>query len=56
MISYMCFKDIKCAAPINKIIKKKDKKKKKIKYMKNENIMIKTIIHIQHIFLTDFAI
>ena len=30
-------------------------KNEKIKYMENENIMIKTKIHVQHICLTDFA-
>ena len=49
----MHFKDIKGVASMNK--SKKKKIKKKIKYMKNGNIMIKTNIHIQH-FLTDFAI
>ena len=36
---------------------KKKKKKKWMKYMKNENIMIQINIHIQHnMCLTDFAI
>ena len=52
MISYMDFKGLKSIASM----KKSKKKKKRIKYMKQENIMIKTNIHIQHIWLTDFAI
>ena len=38
MICNMHFKDIKCVASVNK----SQKKKKRIKYMKNKNIMIKT--------------
>ena len=53
MISNMHFKDIKGASSMNK---SKKTKKKRIKYMKNENIMIKTNIHIQRVCLTDFAI
>ena len=49
MIFYMHFKGIKIVAPVNK-------SKKLIKYVKNENIMIKTNRLIQHICLTDFAI
>ena len=49
MISYMHFKGIQSVASLNK-------SKKWIKYMKNENIMIKTIIHMQHIYLSYFAI
>ena len=47
--SYMHFKGIQSVASLNK-------SKKWIKYMKNENIMIKTIIHMQHICLSYFAI
>ena len=49
----MHFKGIKNVTSLNK--SKKKKKKKRIKYMQNENI-IKTNIHIQHIYLTDFSI
>ena len=49
MIFYMHFKGIKNIASMNK-----SKKKKWVKYMKNENITIENVIHIQHICLTDF--
>ena len=53
MISNMHLKGIKSAASMNK---SNNKKRKRIKYLKNENIMINTNIHIQHISLTDFAV
>ena len=51
MIPHMDFKGIESAASMNK-----SKKKKRTKYMENENIMIKTNIHAQHICLTDFTL
>ena len=56
MNSNMHFKDIKSVASMSKSNNKNKKRKKTIKYMKNENIIIKTNIHIQYICLTDFVI
>ena len=52
LISNIHFEGIKSGISMKKATKKEEKK---IKYMKNENTIIKTNIHTQHICLTDFA-